>query len=102
VSENSVDDLNLRLRAKASPLQMEATRFRPNIILQRTPSLPPYAEDAFARIPAFDHRLTLARLGTRPWDCAVGVASIRPQARSTRSPCSLSPRTDGTAYVPPS
>jgi uncharacterized protein YcbX len=50
VSKNSVDDLNLRLRAKASPLQMEATRFRPNIILQRTPSLPPYAEDAIAGI----------------------------------------------------
>ncbi len=50
MSENSVDDLNLRLRAKASPLQMEATRFRPNIILQRTPSLPPYAEDVIAGI----------------------------------------------------
>lgn len=45
VSENSVDDLNVRLKAKRSSLQVDALRFRPNIVLCRSPSLPPYAED---------------------------------------------------------
>jgi molybdenum cofactor sulfurtransferase len=63
VSENSVEDLNLRLRAKAAPLAMEVTRFRPNIVIERAPSLPPYAEDSFTSVmigdQVFNVRLSL-------------------------------------------
>lgn len=114
-----MDDLNNRLLAKSSSLEVEATRFRPNIILSRTPSLPPYAEDSFLSIAVGDQIFTvrLARYGqallrsmiyhrlllhTRHWDSVVVAEwweSIKLLGSLIRNRFSRSLHTDDLRWV---